>query len=649
MKNIKRSLFIILIIVLSIFIYACGKENEPNDGLDKYTISLDKSSMEIELYTEYTFDVLGEFDGSITWTTSNNSVVEVNNGTILATGIGSAVVKATVGEGDFKAEASCDILVVQPSHIDFIVNYDSITLDIGQAITFSAQIIANNNNVDAQYSFSTTDTAMIDTENVSNGRYYVSAKEYGNAEIIVQAQYLGQIYTKKIKVNIEEAISLDWATEGIEINNGLYCLTLDRVDLSKSPVVKTEKQLAVDVYKSNEKVAGATISWSSANTSVVSVNNNGLVSVVGVGNTVVTATYHSNVTQKDYEKKLNISVNINDAENLSNTQYAVQDEAFYINSTLVTVAYDSETYDKVYESANGFWDKTGDHTVYFECDNKLYFGKVVVANKLINNVTEFTSFVDEVRNTASAVYKNKVVLLTADIDMTSYAGWKDLNQDKTVGFAGTFDGLNHTIYGGSYGQSGMFKGITATGVVKNLTIVAPKIQWGYSGVVTSTLAGIIDNVSIIYNGAVSTNNTILNEACLFAWNAVDNAVITNCTVKTDSTFSTWFVRCGGFAYSNNNVFSENGWINSISVSGHIANITNTLTIDGETIISTNAKDGAKVSLITANGVKTLLSTLVSDGKVTLNSSDIDSTTYENAFFVEIELENGYEYIVVKLA
>ena len=205
-------IFLTILCVLSFASFsACGNGDGKTDGENgNYTISLDKTSISMEVSDEYTFTVSGNYEGEIIWESSDTDVVTVNNGKITATGVGTAVIKATAGvDGNF-VKAECQVNVVSVTDLEITVNYESITLNKGQDITITAAIIANGQAVDAAYVFSTEDDGIVETENVVNGRFYVLAKEYGQAVITVSTVYLGREFEKTVVINVNEAISLSW-------------------------------------------------------------------------------------------------------------------------------------------------------------------------------------------------------------------------------------------------------------------------------------------------------------------------------------------------------------------------------------------------------------------------------------------------------
>ena len=337
----------------------------------------------------------------------------------------------------------------------------------------------------------------------------------------------------------------------------------------------------------------------------------------------------------------------------------------------------------------------GENTVYFHTrkvviDQYVFEVKkltLVVADMVLDNDNDFASFVTELKNSASVLYADKLVVLSNDIDLTNSSNLgtgSDLNQSATVGFGGMFDGRNHTIYGGNYGQSGMFKGITATGVVKNLNIVAPTIKWGYSGVIAGTVAGTLENINVVMNAKQSTSNAALSEASAYAYKTTSTARYTKCSIYcfdlpdgyTTGSKSLGFAVIQSFQFvgtdPNCNVLysqtADNVWHDSrsysrpfttVSISGQTtiesitikkwSNTANAL-VDVTTSLTDLVADGSQVSLVNGLGVKVDSGVTVQNGKIILDSNNISAETFGgNTFFIEIASANGNLYIPAILA
>ena len=100
--------------------------------------------------------------------------------------------------------ASCKVEVIKNEY-QLSVSRSSATLtEEGQKETFTAQLLAKNNQpVGAFITFSTEDSSIITLKDNKNGTAEVSLKSNGKAEVKVVALYLGKEYKKTIKITGE--------------------------------------------------------------------------------------------------------------------------------------------------------------------------------------------------------------------------------------------------------------------------------------------------------------------------------------------------------------------------------------------------------------------------------------------------------------
>ncbi len=112
MKNKKTVIRIIsgillLSLVAGICLMGAGCSKDDTTDGTKYTVKLDQTSctMVEDQKMKLTATVMPE--GAVTWSTSDNTVVSVSNGELLAKKVGTATVTATVGE----TSASCQVTV----------------------------------------------------------------------------------------------------------------------------------------------------------------------------------------------------------------------------------------------------------------------------------------------------------------------------------------------------------------------------------------------------------------------------------------------------------------------------------------------------------------------------------------------------------
>lgn len=240
-----------------------------NIKLNKTSLLLEKGKSENLVAT---IEPENATDKSITWISSNNNIVEVNNnGKIVAKNVGSATVTAISSNG---LKASCTITVkekaIEPSSIK--LNKTSITLDIGKSTTLVATIEPTNA-TNKTIKWKSSDNSVVE---VNNGK--VTAKKAGEASITATTSN-GKTATCIVKVN---------KAQTQEVTG----ITLKQKDHTIN--VGESLQLVATIEPSN--AANKTISWSSSNDKVATVSKSGVVKGINAGKVTITAKTNNNKT-----------------------------------------------------------------------------------------------------------------------------------------------------------------------------------------------------------------------------------------------------------------------------------------------------------------------------------------------------------------
>lgn len=227
-------------------------------------ISLDKNELSMIVGdTETLTAIIAPADATlrekIVWTSSDETVVTVDDtGKVKAVKEGNAIVSAMV-EGK-KAECSVSVDYVHVSSID--ISHSEVTLYIGEALTVTATLNPNNVTYNTIEWVSSNEDVVKVSENgrvtaVGKGTAFVSALSDG----------------KEAKCSFTVLVPLAG-------------LSLDQTSLTLFNGASTT--LSVIKAPSDATLRGE-INWSSSNTSVVTVNENGLVTAVSMGSANITA------------------------------------------------------------------------------------------------------------------------------------------------------------------------------------------------------------------------------------------------------------------------------------------------------------------------------------------------------------------------
>ena len=206
-------------------------------------------------------------DISVTWSSNNADVATVDaTGRVSAIGIGEAIITATTNDGS-ELSATCYIMV-SPKRVRFLnLNTYEMTMKVNESVSLEVEVVPD----DAEYShivWTSSDerVAVVD----DNG--LVTARGVGQAEITVTAHnYDGYDVGTHCDVTVVPTM-----VESIALNMSDLELKLDdtyQLEATVSPSDATNKSVA----------------WTSSDENVATVNNNGLVTAVGIGDVDITA------------------------------------------------------------------------------------------------------------------------------------------------------------------------------------------------------------------------------------------------------------------------------------------------------------------------------------------------------------------------
>ena len=338
MKLFKTIKTIPAFVIMTLGLVSCKEEVHE---ILASSVTLDKTSVEVLIgqTVHLSATVLPEAttDKTIRWSSSDDSVAMVDEGTVTAHKVGQATIKATCGN----KEASCvvNVLPIMVEEISF--NKTSVSLKAGETVTLTATVKPDDA-TDKTVTWSTSDASVA---TVNDG--VVTAKKVGTAtitakagdksatcEITVVATPVTAVTLNKTSVSLKagETVTLtatvkpDDATDktvtwgssdesvakvenGIvtAIGKGLSTITakagdtsatcmvtvsvpVENVTLNKTELVLQKGQEEVLVaLVSPDDATDKTINWSSSNVSVVRVDQNGAVAAEGAGTAVITA------------------------------------------------------------------------------------------------------------------------------------------------------------------------------------------------------------------------------------------------------------------------------------------------------------------------------------------------------------------------
>lgn len=199
----------------------------------------------------------------VTWSSSNEKVARVNeNGFVSAIAGGTCTITATTESGGYTAKCTFNVLQ-EPSGIE--LDYNVRNMYIGQVATISAYVIPETA-TSRGVTWTSSNSAIV----AVNASGMVTALSRGTAIITAKTSVGG--YTATCAVTVGDKVNVTG-------------LTLDTSNLQMFKGELATIVATIEPYNASEK----TITWTSSNKSVATVNPSGVITAVSTGETVITA------------------------------------------------------------------------------------------------------------------------------------------------------------------------------------------------------------------------------------------------------------------------------------------------------------------------------------------------------------------------
>ena len=233
-------------------------------SLNKESLALEIGGYETLITTLHPEDAT---DKSVTWSSSDSGVATVdNNGNVTAVGEGQAIITVTTNDGVFTD--TCQVTVRQEIiHVIGVwLNKESLALETGESDTLTATVHPENA-TDKSVTWSSSDSSVASVDN--NGK--VTAVKEGQATITVTTNDGG--FTATCQVTVNQKI--------IHVTN----VSLDKDSLTLINEGDSDTLIAT---LHPEDATDKSVTWSSSDSGVATVDNNGNVTAVGEGQATIT-------------------------------------------------------------------------------------------------------------------------------------------------------------------------------------------------------------------------------------------------------------------------------------------------------------------------------------------------------------------------
>lgn len=271
----KKVLFLLSI---CIFLVGCSKEDTPRIVT---SISFDKNEISIKVGESETLKVIHEPSDlpvpSYTWESSNEDVATITNGKVTAMSVGEATIKVTAAE--LGLSASCKIKVNPVEAETIVLNTTNQELKIGDEFQLTATIEPEN----------TTDKSITWE---SNDDKIATVTEEG----LVKAVGVGKAIITVTSGNVSVTCNIE--VEPIQVTG----ISLSHEDIEIEITDEFELQATI----SPEDATNKKIIWSSSDEKIAKVSENGLITGLSEGKTIITAKSEDG----GHTAQVNVTVNL---------------------------------------------------------------------------------------------------------------------------------------------------------------------------------------------------------------------------------------------------------------------------------------------------------------------------------------------------
>ena len=562
MKKIKLLLGLIVLMLFT-FCVGCtgckGTEDSGDSSTDSSispSITLSETALDLDVYESAELTAtLHHVEGDIIWASSDQSVATVSNGKVTAIKEGTATVTATVGE----VSASCSITVYNSYSAPILV-VDKTEISVGKdsEITISAHVLwkgtESSEKIEYMWSIASgvaTDIVSLTVDETDSCRAIVKGLAYGESEIVVSAEAYGRTLTTHIPVKCCNADLRFVSTQAME--NGKYAVNLALMNVGEHISNLTP---VVEVYNKDVLISDATLIWEADDASIASVDQNGAITAVSAGETIVRGGYEGNeicFAVCVYSPELTFTLDSLGDIDLSETEKAIElsFDGADVEGTLTSVklneieltefsksiyADNCVTLDKADIPANVWGNTEITAVVEYWQEEALYCrtyvrSSAMILTMLIENTEDFNSI--EVYAKAAALADGQQVdsprgarggyfALGNDFTFTGDTFLSTIgydcsenpkgvhscygDSDRQKGFYGTLDGRGYNIDGlkiNDY-RNGLFLSVAAGGVIKDISFTNASMGETASLFFAPAFHGTMENVYVQANGQAST-------------------------------------------------------------------------------------------------------------------------------------------------
>ena len=584
LKKLKFCLLTLLFACLALCAVACGgngggKGGEsvvPTPG-NEVSIIISQDRLVFTQFDVYALNARMSDNSSatFTWTSSDDQIVSVSSeGLLTAVNEGSATI--TVSNG--KLTATCAVTVERSNYFPSLkLSQTTAKVEVGSVVSVYADVMFMGASVKDMPTITwSADNSAVVSINAGTGYARLTGTKIGRTVVRANTTYRGR--------NLEAAVAFD------VVSTDVYSMGVKQLQLYTTEYGTMKDQYTiVDTFNGGAIPGTANVTFTSEDTSIVTVNSDGVIKSVGVGVTRVNALLvygdveltdscivNVAITSIDLNKTIDIFLTSADGDQtftfadlgLEKQDYQWFEATKDGNKTLSPVISGNNI------TFSFTIDDSGEKETHLLIENEIdYIFNMAVITKVIKtaaellNIKNYNLLVNQGKTSQTwdagdIITYSGYFVLGNNIDLTGQTistqvplrSWEQKYDDDICkhGFIGTFNGRNYTLYGGTYVR-GLFGFVGTGAVIKNVAIVNATFASGmFNGIFGANIQNAtIDNVLIDVTNYTSENYSILGE-----FNG-SNTSISNTVIYCAGSDGKVLPSVASFTYENVYVISDN--------------------------------------------------------------------------------------------
>ena len=310
MKKILVRFISILSVAVFLFTGCSGNSNSnssdtTNNSEVDVSVNITDSSLTMDCFDAYAFELKTENADNVTWTSSDPSILSIDENGTATTNIKEGKVTVTAKSGD--VSDTCEVTILRKKDIPTFVVENDVTISEGDTYALSLYMYYNGKDITEYVTFgcdAVDETQDVVSATVSGDEVLFTGNALGKAEYTVYTTVYGQLLAENVEVTVKNT-DLVYLLDGA-VDNQL-CIT------SSHDVYTSD----INLYYKGEKVPNDTLEWTVSNEAIVTIGEGGKLLAGNEGVTSLTLLYQGidiSVAVRVIKDRVSVAVEQEEAE-----------------------------------------------------------------------------------------------------------------------------------------------------------------------------------------------------------------------------------------------------------------------------------------------------------------------------------------------